>query len=54
MAELQESYEVKTIPERYNLMLDLLDKLLTRMELCLENLEKEVMETKKISPNPAK
>lgn len=54
MAELQEAYEVKHIPEGSNLTLDSLEELLTRMELHLEDLEKEVEETAKISPNPAK
>lgn len=54
MTELQEAYEVKHIPEGSNLTLDLLDELLTRMELRLEDLEKEIEETAKISPNSAK
>lgn len=54
MSELKEAYELKHIPEGSTLTLDMIDELLTRMELRLESLEKEVEETKKISPNPAK
>lgn len=54
MAELKEAYQVKHIPEGSDLTLDLLDEVLTRMELRLEELEQEVQETKKVSPNPAK
>ena len=32
----------------------MVDELLTRMELRLEEIEKEVQSTKRISPNPAK
>lgn len=54
MTELKEAYHVKHIPEGSNLTLDMIDELLTRMELHLEKLEKEVEETKNVSPNPAK
>lgn len=54
MTELKEAYQVKHIPEGSELTLDLLDEVLTRLELRLEELEQEVQETKKISPNPAK
>lgn len=54
MGELKEAYDVKHIPEGSNLSLDMIDELLTRMELRLEKLEKEAVETKKVSPNPAK
>lgn len=54
MAELKEAYNIKHIPDGSNLSLDMIDELLTRMELHLETLEKEIAQTKKISPNPAK
>lgn len=54
MSELKEAYELKYIPEGSTLSLDMINELLTRMELRLETLEKEVEATKKISPNPAK
>lgn len=54
MAELKEAYQVKHIPEGSDLTLDMLDEVLTRLELRLEELEQEVLQTKKISPNPAK
>lgn len=54
MTELKEAYQVKHIPDGSDLTLDLLDEVLTRMELRLEELEKEVQETKKVSPNPSK
>lgn len=54
MQELQEAYEVKHIPEGSNLTLDMVDEILTRMEIRLEELDQEVEETKKVSPNPAK
>jgi transposase len=54
MTELKEAYAVKQIPEGTSLSLDMVDELLTRMELRLERLEKEVEATKHMSPNPAK
>ncbi|MDH6363025.1 transposase, partial [Enterococcus sp. PF1-24] len=54
MAELKGAYDAKHIPEESNVTLDMLDELLTRMELRLEDLEKEVETTKEISPNPTK
>lgn len=54
MAELKEAYDVKHIPEGSSLTIDMLDEVLARMELRLEDLEKEVESTKKVSPNPAK
>ena len=54
MTELKEAYAVKEIPEGTSLTLDMVDELLTRMELRLEEIEKEIQSTKRISPNPAK
>lgn len=54
MSELKEAYDMKHIPEGSTVTLDMIDELLTRMELRLEDLEKEVKATEKISPNPAK
>ena len=42
MTELREAYALKQIPEGTTLTVDMIDELLTRMELCLEELEKEV------------
>lgn len=54
MAELKEAYDVKHVPEGSSLTIDMIDEVLTRIELRLEDLEKEVEATKKVSPNPAK
>ena len=54
MTELREAYALKQIPEGTTLTVDMIDELLTRMELRLEELEKEVEATKRLSPNPAK
>lgn len=54
MTELKEAYQVQHIPEGSELTLDQLDDVLTRLELCLEEVEQKVQETKKVSPNPAK
>ncbi|MGG5325864.1 hypothetical protein IGJ83_003445 [Enterococcus pernyi] len=50
MTELREVYALKQIPEGTTLKLDMIDELLTRME----ELEKEVEATKRLSPNLAK
>ncbi|MBO1308894.1 IS1182 family transposase, partial [Enterococcus sp. 669A] len=54
ISELKEAHLANHIPEGTTLTLDMLDEVLTRMELRLEELEQEVNETKKVSPNPAK
>lgn len=54
MGELKEAYRAHQLPEGSNLTLDMVDEVLTRLELRLEDLEREVAETKKVSPNPAK
>lgn len=54
MAELKEAYDLKHIPEGSQLSLDMIDECLTRMELRLEALDKEIEETPTVSPNPAK
>ena len=54
MTELKEAYALKQIPEGTTLTVDMIDELLTRMELRLDELENEVEATKRLSPNPAK
>ncbi|WP_339102065.1 IS1182 family transposase [Candidatus Enterococcus clewellii] len=54
MAELKEAYRNKQIPDGSSLTLEMVDEVITRMELRLEELEEKVKETKKVSPNPAK
>ncbi|MBV7392371.1 hypothetical protein KUA55_17040 [Enterococcus sp. ALS3] len=54
MTEFKEAYGMGHIPEGTTLTLDMLDEVLTRLELRLEELDQEVNETKKISPNPDK
>lgn len=54
MNELEEAYQMKSLPDESTLSLDEIDEVITRLELRLETLEKEVRETKKVSPNPAK
>ena len=54
MSELNEAYQTKQIPDGSSLSLEMIDEVLTRMTLRLEELDQEVMETKKVSPNPAK
>lgn len=52
--ELKEAHKASFIPEGSNLTLEFLDEIITRLELRLEDLEKEVIETNKVSPNPWK
>lgn len=54
MTELREAYALKQIPEGTTLTVDMIDELLTRMELRLDELEKEVEATKRLSLNPSK
>lgn len=54
MFELKEAHLASRIPEGTSLTLDRLDEVLTRLELRLEDLEQEVIQTKDVSPNPAK
>ncbi|GMA71830.1 hypothetical protein GCM10025885_08790 [Tetragenococcus osmophilus] len=54
LADLRESYQAHHIPEGSNLTLDMVDEVITRMELRLETLEQEIKETPKVSPHPAK
>lgn len=54
MTGLREAYALKQIPQGTTLTVDMIDELLTRMELRLEELEKEIETTKRLSPNPAK
>ena len=54
MSELKEAHLASHIPEGTSLTLDRLDEVLTRLELRLEDLEQEVIQTKDVSPNPAK
>lgn len=54
MSEFKEAHVASHIPEETTLTLDRLDEVLTRLELRLEDLEQEVIQTKDASPNPAK
>lgn len=54
LLDLKEAHQASYIPEGSNLTLEFLDEIITRLELRLEDLEKEVEETNKISPNPWK
>lgn len=54
LTALKEAHQASHIPEGSNLTLEFLDEIITRLELGLEDLEKEVEETNKISPNPWK
>lgn len=54
MIELKEAHLSNQVSDGTNLNLDMLDELLTRLEIKLEELDKEVEKTKKISSNPAK
>ena len=54
LVDLKEAHQASYIPEGSNLTLEFLDEIITRLELRLEDLEKEVEETNKISPNPWK
>ena len=54
MNELKEAYSSSHIPDGSNLSLDMVDEVLTRLEFRLEELEKQIETTPKISPNPAK
>lgn len=50
----KETYQASHIPKGSNLTLEFLDETITRLELRLEDLEKEVEETNNIFPNPWK
>lgn len=54
MSELKEAHLASHVPEGTSLTLDMIDEVLTRLEIRLEELEQEVLETRKVSPNPAK
>lgn len=54
MSELKEAHLASHVPEGTSLTLDMIDEVLTRLEIRLEELEQEVLETKKVSPNLAK
>lgn len=53
-AELKDAYLSSHIPEGSNVTLDMVDEILTTLELRLEDLEKEIIKTSTMSPNPAK
>ncbi|MFI3939157.1 IS1182 family transposase [Vagococcus fluvialis] len=53
-AELKEAYDTSYIPEGSQLTLDMIDEILTQLELRLEDLEEKVIQTSKLSPNPSK
>ena len=54
LTELKEAYQASHIPEGSNLTLEFLDGTITRLELRLEDLEKEIEAANNISPNPWK
>ncbi|MDO4671261.1 MAG: transposase [Aerococcus sp.] len=54
MKELKEAYDLKKVPEGSQLFLDTIDEVLTRMELRLEALEKEIEEAPKGADGSAK
>nr|WP_254908306.1 MULTISPECIES: hypothetical protein [unclassified Enterococcus] len=54
MSELKEAHLASHVPEGTSLTLDMVDEVLARLELRLEELEQEVLETRKVSLNPAK
>ena len=54
LPELIESYQLSSIPEGSEMTLEILEEVITQLELRLEDLENQVLETKKVSPNPAK
>ena len=54
LTELKEAHQASHIPEGSNFTLEFLDEIITRLELRLEDLENEVVATKKVSPNPWK
>ena len=53
-AELKEAYETSSIPEGSHLTLDMVDEILTQLELRLDDLEEKVIKTATLSPNPFK
>lgn len=54
MTELRDVYQTKQLPKESELTLDQVDEVLTQLELRLADLEEEVKQTAKVSPNPAK
>lgn len=54
LPELIEAYQLSFIPEGSEMNLEMLEEIITQLEIRLEDLEKQVTETEKISPNPAK
>ncbi len=54
MKELRGVYQAKQLPTESELTLDQIDEVLTQLELRLSDLEEEIRQTKKVSPNPAK
>lgn len=54
ISELDEVYRTQELPEGSELSLDMVDEIITRISIRLNELEEEVEATKTVSPNPSK